>query len=384
MNLLVFSHLRWNFVFQRPQHLISRWARDCQVFFWEEPLFDADDCFVEVQEREALLRVVVPHLPRGLSDLQVSKMLVSMLDELIADFDIADYVLWYYTPLAMEFTRHLQPEAIIYDCMDELSAFRGAPPGLTAAEAELFAKADLVFTGGSSLYQSKKTKHHSVHCFPSSIDREFFARARLLATDPADQAPISQPRLGYSGVIDERLDMNLLADLSDARPDWNVVMIGPVVKVSQSELPQRPNIHYLGPKPYAELPSYLAGWQVGLLPFARNESTRFISPTKTPEYLAAGLPVVSTPIADVVNPYGTKGLVEIADTVEQFVVSVENAIAMRNSSTRLAKVDKFIGEMSWDKTWEGMSRLVKAVSTRRPLARTEATTMARGEAAAAD
>jgi UDP-galactopyranose mutase len=353
------------------------------VFFWEEPLFEDDDCFIEVQERENLLRVVVPHLPQGLTDLQVSKMLASMLDQLIADFDIADYLLWYYTPLAMEFTRHLRPEAIIYDCMDELSAFRGAPPGLRAAEAELFAKADLVFTGGPSLYQSKKSKHHSVHCFPSSIDREFFAKARLLATDPADQAPISQPRLGYSGVIDERLDMNLLAGLSDARPDWHVVMIGPVVKVSPSELPQRPNIHYLGPKPYSELPSYLAGWQVGLLPFARNESTRFISPTKTPEYLAAGLPVVSTSIADVVNPYGTMGLVEIADTVEEFVVSVERAIASRSSSNRLEKVDKFIGKMSWDNTWEGMSRLVEAVGTSKPPARTDST-MARGEAAAAD
>jgi UDP-galactopyranose mutase len=265
--------------------------------------------------------------------------------------------------MALSFTRHLQPEALIYDCMDELSAFRGAHPSLHAAETALFAKADLVFTGGRSLYNNKKCQHRSVYCFPSSIDREFFGAARRKTVPPLDQADIPRPRLGYCGVIDERMDSNLLAWVADRRPDWQIVMIGPIVKVSSSELPQRDNIHYLGAKEYRNLPSYLAGWEVGLMPFARNESTRFISPTKTPEYLAAGLPVVSTPIADVVDPYGVKGLVEIANTPDQFVASIERAMRSRNCATRLAKVEDFLSQVSWDLTWERMSELIEQVRT---------------------
>jgi len=164
-------------------------------------------------------------------------------------------------------------------------------------------------------------------------------------------------------VIDERMDSDLLARVADLRPHWQIIMIGPIVKVNWSELPYRPNIHYLGAKEYRSLPSYFAGWDVGLLPFARNESTRFISPTKTPEYLAAGLPVVSTPIADVMDPYGVKSLVEIANTPEEFVTSVESAMASRNHATRLAKVDQFLSQVSWDLTWEGMNRLIEDVRT---------------------
>jgi UDP-galactopyranose mutase len=252
--------------------------------------------------------------------------------------------------------------------MDELSGFRGAPSGLRTAEAELFACADLVFTGGQSLYQSKRRQHHSVHCFPSSIDREFFASARRIHAEVKDQANITHPRLGYCGVIDERMDLDLIAEVAERRPDWQLVMLGPVVKIAESDLPRQSNIHYLGAKEYRTLPSYLAGWDVGLLPFARNESTRFISPTKTPEYLAAGLPVVSTPITDVVEPYGTKQLVEIAETAEQFVESIEKAMSARNSPDRLARVDRFLSRMSWDLTWEQMNRLIQeAVHSNRNL-----------------
>lgn len=284
-----------------------------------------------------------------------------LLTDLMAQYHIEEYMAWYYTPMALNFTRDLKPRAIIYDCMDELSAFRGAPPGLRAAEVELFGKADLVFTGGRSLYQSKKYQHHSVHCFPSSIDQTFFAAARSHDhEEPADQASIPSPRLGYCGVLDERMDFELLSQVAEIRPAWQLVMIGPVVKISMSDLPQRANIHYLGAKQYKELPSYLAGWDVGLLPFARNESTRFISPTKTPEYLAAGLPVVSTPITDVVDPYGTAGLVEIAETPEQFVQSAERAMELRSSPERLERTDRFLRTISWDLTWEGMNRSIKA------------------------
>ena len=183
----------------------------------------------------------------------------------------------------------------------------------------MLARADLVFTGGQSLYEAKRGQHPRVFAFPSSVDAAHFARARRATDDPADQAAIPHPRLGFFGVIDERMDLDLLAAIADARPDWHLVIIGPVVKVDPASYRERANIHYLGKKDYQELPGYLAGWDVALLPFAINESTRFISPTKTPEYLAAGKPVVSTPIRDVVRPYGMRGLVHIAATADDFV-----------------------------------------------------------------
>src|SRR5918998_4520417 len=254
-------------------------------------------------------------------------MLTGMIDRLFSERSIREQVLWYYTPMALVFTRHLRPLATIYDCMDELSAFRGAPPALRSREAELFRRADLVFTGGHSLYEAKRDKHPAVYAFPSSIDRAHFAQARERVSEPADQAPLPGPRLGFFGVLDERFDTELLDAAAAARPEWQFVMIGPVVKIDPASLPKRENIHYLGGKQYAELPAYLSGWDVALMPFARNESTRFISPTKTPEYLAAGRAVVSTSIRDVVRPYGEQALVHIADAPEEFVAAVEKAMS---------------------------------------------------------
>jgi glycosyltransferase involved in cell wall biosynthesis len=360
-DLLCFSHLRWDFVYQRPQHLLSRCARERRVFFIEEPILDSDAPRLEVSPRGENIVVVVPHLPEGGSEPTWEDIPRSLLDEFIIAQEIEQYVLWYYTPNAIELSRHLEPTGTVYDCMDELSAFRGAPPGLRAAEAELFSRADLVFTGGQTLYKSKQGQHHSVHCFPSSIDYSFFSQARKIADEPADQASIPHPRLGFCGVIDERMDLELLATVAAARPDWHFVMIGPVVKIVPSDLPTAANIHYLGGKKYEELPSYLSGWDVALLPFALNESTRFISPTKTPEYLAAGLPVVSTPIADVVNPYGNDGHVHIAATPGEFIAAISEAISTKHSQTRLNKADALLSTNSWDLTWRRMARLVEDV-----------------------
>jgi UDP-galactopyranose mutase len=351
MDFVTLSHLRWKFVFQRPQHLMTRCAKKNRVFFWEEPIFDAPQAaFLKVEEAGPQLRVVVPHLPTGLSEAEAWQVQEWLLSELVAEHSIREHVLWYYTPMARHFSRNLRPAAIVYDCMDELSAFRGAPPGLRSAEAELFACADLVFTGGQTLYESKKLQHHSAHCFPSSIDREFFGAARTIRIEPQDQAHIPHPRIGYCGVIDERMDLDLLAAVADRHRDWQIILIGPVAKISESDLPRRENIHYLGGREYQSLPTYFSGWDVGILPFALNESTRFISPTKTPEYLAAGLPVVSTPITDVVEPYGTQDLVEIATGPDQFVGGIERAVSTRNSRERLARADFFLKRMSWDLT----------------------------------
>jgi UDP-galactopyranose mutase len=232
---------------------------------------------------------------------------------------------------------------------------------LREREAELFSRADLVFTGGQSLYEAKRDQHENVYAFPSSVDVAHFAQARTNKEDPADQANIPHPRLGFFGVIDERMDIELLEGIAEARPDWHLVMIGPVVKIDPASLPRRENIHYLGGKDYKELPAYLAGWDLAMLPFARNESTRFISPTKTPEYLAAGTPVVSTSIRDVVRPYGQEGLVRIADTVEEFVTAALAAMKEDcEASGWLAIVDAFLEQISWDRTWNSMMQLIES------------------------
>jgi UDP-galactopyranose mutase len=244
--------------------------------------------------------------------------------------------------------------------MDELSAFAGAPPEMKALEAEMLRRADIVFTGGQSLYEAKKDRHDDVHCFPSSVDVPHFAQARTIGEEPVDQRDVPHPRIGFCGVIDERMDISLIEGIAMARPDWHLMMVGPVVKIDPAALPQLPNVHYLGGKKYNELPHYLAGWDVAILPFAHNDSTRFISPTKTPEYLAGGKPVVSTSITDVVRPYGVQKLVRIADTPEEFVKACE--AAMRDDATSsewLERVDSMLSDMSWDLTWGRMVALIR-------------------------
>lgn len=358
-DVVTLTHLRWDFVFQRPQHLLTRCARRHRVFVVEEPVFDDGPARYEVAVRQQGVHVVVPRLPQDLTKETAATLQSALLRRLFLEYGIADYVLWYYTPMATEFTGQLNPRAVVYDCMDELSAFAGAPPAMQLREQQLLAKADVVFTGGQTLFESKRHSHSNVHAFPSSVDVEHFARARVIQPDREDQAQIPHPRLGFFGVVDERMDLELLRQVAAARPDWHLVIVGPVVKIDPALLPTAANIHYLGPKPYEELPSYLAGWDVALLPFARNEATRYISPTKTPEYLAAGKPVVSTSIRDVVRPYGTTGLARIADDAGEFVAAVEASLA-EDSSARLRQVDAFLTQTSWDGTWARMYRLVSA------------------------
>jgi UDP-galactopyranose mutase len=359
-DLVCFSHLRWDFVYQRPQHLLTRCARGRRVFFVEEPVFGNGSMRLDVREAEGGVRIVVPHVPEGLrSEIAITAIMKEMIRRLFSDHDIHEYLFWYYTPMALTFTNHFTPIASVYDCMDELSAFKGAHSRLPELEKQLFERVDLVFTGGQSLYEAKRDAHANIHAFPSSIDAAHFRQARLPTADPQDQAEISHPRLGFFGVIDERFDIELLKAVAIARPDWQFVIIGPVVKIHSNSLPKYLNIHYLGPKKYEELPAYLANWDIALLPFSRNESTRFISPTKTPEYLAAGKPVISTSIRDVVRPYADLQLVKIADTPEDFIRAAEDIFAKPNDNSEwIAKVDDFLKDISWDKTWEQMSDLI--------------------------
>jgi len=359
MNIVCVSHLRWDFVFQRPQHLLTRAARQGRVFYVEEPIAGDGPSRLTVVEREHGVRIVVPVLDRESSPEARREFQAARLAALLHDEGVIEYVLWYYTPMALPVTADLTPRAVVYDCMDELSAFAGAPVALRDLEQALFRKADVVFTGGQSLFEAKRAQHHNVHAFPSSVDVAHFEQARTASADqePADQAAIARPRIGFFGVIDERMDYELLAGVASARPAWQLVLVGPTAKVDPASLPRRPNIHYLGAKPYAALPAYLAGWDVAMLPFARNDATRFISPTKTPEYLAAGKPVVSTSIRDVIRPYGQQGLARIADTVEDFVAAVDAALAEPRAE-RLRAADAFLTHTSWDGTWTRMRQLI--------------------------
>jgi len=358
-DIVTLTHLRWDFVFQRPQHLLTRCARLHRVFVIEEPIIDDGPTRLDVTVRQHGIHVVVPHFsarPAG----DAAALQARLLDGFFRDHRIRDYVLWYYTPMAMEFTRHLRPRAVVYDCMDELSAFAGAPASMREREQELLARADVVFTGGHTLYEKKRHSHANVHPFPSSVDVAHFARARASQPDASGQAHIPHPRLGFFGVVDERMDLELLRQVASARPAWQLVIIGPVVKIDPAVLPVAANIHYLGSKSYDDLPSYLAGWDVALLPFARNDATRYISPTKTPEYLAAGKPVVSTSIRDVVRPYGIQGLARIADDPDEFVAAVEASLA-EDSAERWRQVDAFLTQTSWEGTWTRMYRHVSEV-----------------------
>ncbi len=367
-DFICLSHLRWDSVFQRPQHLMNRFARAHRVFFVEEPVIQPGIAYLQVSHRDDGVHVATPFLPDDLCPAEAHELQQQLLDAMLGEYKIRDYVLWYYTPMALEFTRHLTPRAVIYDCMDELSAFALAPKELREREAELLRRANLVFTGGQSLYEAKRDRHPRVYPVPSSVEPAHFAQARTLNQDPADQAGIPHPRLGFFGVIDERMDLDLVRGVAEARPDWHFVMLGPVVKISPTILPRRENIHYLGSKAYAHLPGYLAGWDVAMLPFARNEHTRFISPTKTPEYLAGGKRVVSTSIRDVVRPYADAGLVRIADTVPEFVAAVETILAENRQPADewLARVDTFLAQTSWDRTWLEMNQLVEKVVASRP------------------
>lgn len=358
LDLICLSHLRWSFVFQRPQHLMTRCAKDRRVFFVEEPQYRPGIHPQLDIQTSGPVRVVVPLLPDDLREQESRDIQRRLLDDLLQAYAIRNFVAWYYTPMALAFTDHWSPSAVVYDCMDELSAFKGAPAGLKLAETNLMRRASLVLTGGHSLFKAKRHAHDNVHPFPSSVDVAHFAQARERTVDPLDQASIPHPRLGFTGVIDERMDLALIDGMASARPDWQIVMVGPVVKIDPHSLPRRPNVHFLGPKTYQDLPSYLAGWDVALMPFARNESTKYISPTKTPEYLAAGRPVVSTSIADVVEPYGTLGLVRIADEVPAFVDACAAALADK-SAGRLARADAFLKNISWDDTWARIDVMVE-------------------------
>ena len=372
--IIVFSHLRWNFVYQRPQHLLSRLAKNYQIIFMEEPVTNGAD-FIEHLTPAPNVEVLRPHVTSSIAGFHDDHLpvLQSHLADFIRERGIDDYLVWFYTPMALPLASGLAPRAIVYDCMDELSAFMHAPRQLIQRENALYQVADLVLTGGPSLYRSKRERHGNVHCFSSSVDAGHFAMA---AQDgPGDhpaQADLPHPRLGYCGVIDERIDLDLIAAMADVHPEWQIVMVGPVVKISPDKLPQRSNIHWLGQQSYEDLPRFMAGWDVCLLPFALNDATRFISPTKTLEYMAAGKPSVSTRIRDVAEPYGH--VVAIADTALEFINACEALLAESEAQAqdRLAQMQAVVSATSWDATADAIHAQIDRLPVRGAADRGEA------------
>lgn len=359
-DLLVFSHLRWDFVFQRPQHLLTRHAKHRRVYYFEEPIFGMTDTpRLHIRDTQDGVQVVVPYLPKGISPEHIESGLKDLVDELIFEEELSTYTVCYYSPRALSFSDHLEPVATIFDCIEDSSHL--------VQENELMKKANIVFTGGHSLYEAKKHKHHNIHPFPSTIDYHHFAQARLNLSEPEDQARIPHPRLGFYGVIDERFDLDLLKQMATLRPEFHFVIIGPVVNIDPSSLPLADNIHYLGKKDYQALPVYLTGWDCAIMPYRVNDSTRYMSPTKTPEFLAAGKPCVSTAIQDVVFPYGENNLVHIASDAEEFLSCANKGMKETKGENDfwLRRVDNFLAKNSWDITFNRMAQLEKDIYSQR-------------------
>jgi len=367
-NIMCFSHLRWKFVYQRPQHLLSRFSTRFNVFYLEEPVYDSEgpNGYLAFINASPTLHILVSHLPSGITGEETDTLQRKLIDGFLAGRALKDFIFWYYTPMALSFTDHLTPACTIYDCMDQLSAFKDAPVQLLQREQALFKLASIVFTGGYSLFQAKRSKHPFVYLFPSSIEKDHFALARVRGPQQPDQARIGKPIIGYFGVIDERFDVELIKNIALARPDWNIVLIGPVVKISEDSIPTLPNIHMLGQRSYKQLPSYLRDWDVAIIPFLLNESTRYISPTKTPEYLAAGIPVVSTPIHDVAYEYGANNCVKIEKDASGFLKAIQEFLdrSPKAYSTWLKAVDALLELQSWDKTYSEMLTQLKLVFVR--------------------
>jgi glycosyltransferase involved in cell wall biosynthesis len=362
--VIVHCHLRWEGVWQRPQQILSRIARGRPVVFVEEPVFlpDGERPHLRVYEEQGVT-VAQPHVPPQAEDLpRVSaenrKIVRELVAPLLADSRWSGGVRWHYAPMAVYMRDLGNCHTVVYDCMDELSAFKGAPPELVDRERELMAEAHVMFTGGLSMWLNKREHHPNCHRFDSGVDVEHFQRAVAPETPvPADARDLPGPVIGYYGVIDERMDYEAVRALSRAFPGGTVLLVGPVTKVDPAELPQAENIRYTGQRSYAELPGYLKAFDVALVPFADNPATRFLSPTKTLEYFAGLKPVVSSPVKDVVENYAD--IVRLARSPEEYVAAVREALAADNAERARRGLEK-AREKTWDAIVAEMERLVAA------------------------
>ena len=367
-DLVVASHLRWNFVWQRPQQLLSRLAGKHRILLIEEPEFAPEGetpspVVCEVLPNLVTLTPQVDRAECGDTPLWLwpcRDAIARQARQTLTALEFRQRALWFYTPTPDFLQQVVSPDMMVYDVMDELSNFKFAPPQLRENEKRLLGESAVVFTGGASLYDAKKTFNPNTHLFPSGVDAKHYETA----SDPDTVMPewmqaIPGPRAVYIGVIDERLDHELLGKMAAARPDVQFLICGPIVKVDPAHLPQAPNLHYPGQQQYADLPRILSGADICLMPFAMNEATRFISPTKTLEYMATHRPIVSTPITDVVRFYSD--IVYIGDTREAFLAQIDAAFnetqAERDRKRR--REEKILTELAWDAIADNMETLMQ-------------------------
>lgn len=349
-DMIVFCHLRWQFVYQRPQHIISRMAEDLKILMVEEPM-PGDPNSNEPGNLMMISQNLHVLQPFCHDIASIADVLVKYVKNFSADIG------WFYSAAFSPLLSTFKFGTVVYDCMDELALFKGASPQLIEQEKYLVASADIVFTGGKSLYESKKQMHENVYCFPSSVDEEHFSTALNGIAIPADVSDISTPVVGYFGVIDERLDLELLRETALKIPDITFVMIGPLAKIGEADLPQATNIRYTGMKSYAELPAYLKSFDIAMMPFALNDATKFISPTKTLEYMAAGKPIISTRITDVLRDYSDSVL--FADDADEFARHINTILDNQDSLTRIAQYRDILDKTSWNATVSSMKNIIK-------------------------
>jgi glycosyltransferase involved in cell wall biosynthesis len=348
-DMIVFCHLRWQFVYQRPQHLISRLASNMKVLFIEEPLPANQDGtlpgnLMVISEQLHVLQPFVKDI----------ESIIDILHAYIKNKTIP--VGWFYSASFAPLLEQINFETIVYDCMDELSLFKGASVHLINQEKYLMAHAEIVFTGGKSLYEAKKQLHSNVYCFPSSVDQEHFAQASKEIPVAEDISNILKPIVGYYGVIDERIDLDLLHKCAKKLQNVSFVMIGPLAKIENTDLPKENNIHYLGMKSYDELPNYLKAFDIAMMPFALNDATKYISPTKTLEYMAAGKPIISTKITDVVRDYSES--IALIENESEFCDAIETLLAKDHIQMQM-EYKKILEKTSWDSTADKMESIIK-------------------------
>lgn len=374
LSIIVHCHLRWDFVWQRPQQTHSRLAQHYPVLFVEEPVYiESNDDYLDLSSPDDNIIRAVPHLSNALrgnydaSILAVRALIkTAFADDPVLAQQFASPIQWFYTPMpAAAMLGQFKERAVVYDCMDELAQFKGAPQDIAIREKNLLTKADIVYTGGRKLYESKSRHHNNVHFFGCGVDINHYAKARTKTTlVPEDARKINGPIAGYIGVIDERLDYGLLQALADAHPDLQIVMIGPVVKVDPATLPTNANIHWLGQRNYTDLPAYIKAFDVCLMPFALNEATEYINPTKTLEYMAAKKPIVSTAVTDVIRNFTP--IVSVAKTSQEFIAHVMHAVQTENMAMLNAGVEK-AQTMTWDSIVNQMKSLLEEAAAKRAM-----------------
>ncbi len=355
--IVCFSDISWNVKFQRPHQLFSQAKRINIIIFIEKPLLQRSgkpNHFISRVSDNIL--ILTPVITDEDPESTIHETVEQLLTEKLKSHNTTEYICWYYSPKAINYSQKLTPKLIIFDCMDECCGYEGADTEVNESEKKLLEVTDLVFTGGRSLCNAKKLLHKNVHLFPDSIDYERFNGNTKQAKKNIIKKPAA--KIGYFGVIDERLDLNLLDKIAANKPKWKFEIAGPIVENMHGKLPERKNITFTGDIRDEEIPSIIGEWDAAILPYSKNNSTENTAPSRLLVYFAANKNIVSTSINDIVHYFGENGMVRIADEPDDFVKALEAAIKYKPEAEWQKKVDSIIRKTTWEKTWNGMSKKI--------------------------